>query len=274
MAGRPLTSRWPGTLLTNRHRSVLRAAEARYGVASLRPRSRYGAARREVALAAFDDPALRKVLIELKTRLEVVIDDVSRDVVISSAFRPPGARAMTGGFRALPRRAPGPADCAAHPLRPARGVEAADLREPGGVARRPCCAAAVAFAAAGVWSAYRRLQGDGCKGEPGETLTDIVALVRFALGQRRDLAPAVFRHGRSFQPMARARGRAGRDYSEEQLGWLEAIRDYLAANVEVTTGDIQDSFAAKGGGFVGMRRGFRLAAADDLSKSLQDALVA
>ena len=31
-------------------------------------------------------------------------------------------------------------------------------------------------------------------------------------------------------------GRGGRIYSQEQLGWLEAIRDYLAANIEVTKG--------------------------------------
>ena len=67
-------------------------------------------------------------------------------------------------------------------------------------------------------------------------------------------------------------GRAGRSYTQDQLGWLEAIRDYLAANIEVTTADIQDQFEGRGG-IIGARRAFgpRL---DALLDELQDALVA
>ena len=46
--------------------------------------SQVAAGRREAALAPFDDPKLRAVLIEAKRASEVVIDEVSRDVVISS----------------------------------------------------------------------------------------------------------------------------------------------------------------------------------------------
>ncbi len=50
------------------------------------------------------------------------------------------------------------------------------------------------------------------------------------------------------------------------------IRDYLAANIEISTGDIQDQFPARGG-IIGARRTFgpRL---DALLDELQDALVA
>jgi type I restriction enzyme R subunit len=47
---------------------------------------------REQALRAFNNPALRKVLIELKARTDIVIDDISRDVVISSAYDPQAAQ--------------------------------------------------------------------------------------------------------------------------------------------------------------------------------------
>jgi type I restriction enzyme, R subunit len=43
--------------------------------------------------------------------------------------------------------------------------------------------------------------------------------------------------------------RSGRIYTEEQKAWLQAIRDHLAVNVEMTADDITDApeFAAKGG---------------------------
>ena len=39
------------------------------------------------------------------------------------------------------------------------------------------------------------------------------------------------------------------EYTQEQLGWLEAIRDHLAANIEVSLRDFQDfpQFTARGG---------------------------
>jgi type I restriction enzyme R subunit len=40
-----------------------------------------------------------------------------------------------------------------------------------------------------VWAAYKRLSKGAIKADPGRVLTDIVALVRYALGQRESLAP-------------------------------------------------------------------------------------
>lgn len=40
-----------------------------------------------------------------------------------------------------------------------------------------------------LWSAYRRLQGDKVRANPAKTLTDLVALVRFAIGTADTLAP-------------------------------------------------------------------------------------
>ena len=54
---------------------------------------------RAEALSVFDDPRLRKLLIELKTQSEVTIDHFSRDVVIGAAFDEKAATEMTGRFR-------------------------------------------------------------------------------------------------------------------------------------------------------------------------------
>jgi type I restriction enzyme R subunit len=227
--------------------------------------------RREAALAAYNNPALRRVLIELKKASEVVIDDISRDVVISSAWDEGQATTMTTDFgRFLDEHRN---ELTA--LRILYGLPAAtkrltydslvDLRD--ALMRPPWLLEPLAL-----WSAYRRLSADKVRANPAKTLTDIVALVRFGMGTSETLAPLSSDMAGRFNLWLGREQRAGRTYTQEQLGWLEAIRDYLAANIELTTADIQDQFGARGG-ILGARRAFgpRL---DVLLDELQDALVA
>lgn len=226
---------------------------------------------REAALGVFNDPKLRNLLIDLKRAAEIVIDDVSQDVVISSAYSPEAAAKITTDFRAF-------LDTHKDELLALQilyGLPAAskrltyasleELRD--AMLKPPWLLQPLA-----VWAAYRRLQGDKVRANPAKTLTDIVALVRFATGRTDSLAPLSADMAGRFNLWLGREGRAGRSYDQTQLGWLEAIRDHLAANVEVTLHDVQDSFADRGG-ILGARRAFgpRL---DALLGELQDALVA
>ncbi len=229
------------------------------------------AERREAALAAFDDPVLRKLLVELKTASEVVIDDLSRDVVISSAFSPEQASAMTGRFTEFletHRDQLTALRILYHLPASARRLTYASLEELRDAMLKPPWL----LQPLSLWSAYRRLQGDKVRANPAKALTDIVALVRFALGEAETLAPLSSDMAGRFNLWLGREGRAGRAYSQEQLGWLEAIRDYLSANIEVTPADLQETFAAKGG-VLGARRAFG-PGLDALLEDLQDALVA
>ena len=96
--------------------------------ASEAERDAVAAAEREAALGVFDDPALRRVLIEVKRRSEVVIDDISRDVVISSAFDPQRAAELITAFRTFLEEQRGPACRADHSLWPSGGAGPANLR--------------------------------------------------------------------------------------------------------------------------------------------------
>jgi type I restriction enzyme R subunit len=100
-----------------------------------------------------------------------------------------------------------------------------------------------------LWSAYRRLQGDKVRGNPAKALTDIVALVRFATGRAETLAPLSSDMAGRFNLWLGREKQAGRVYSQAQLGWLEAVRDHLAANIELPLRDMQElpQFARRGG---------------------------
>lgn len=272
VAGRPLTALAGALIAAIDPDGIEDAARRRHGAGVTDAEIEAVAAeRREAALAAYNDPALRRVLIELKTASEVVIDDISRDVVVSSTWDAGQATVMTTDFgRFLDEHRD-----TLTALRILYGLPAAtkrlsyasleDLRD--AMMRPPWLLEPLAL-----WSAYRRLQGDRVRANPARTLTDIVALVRFATGGAETLAPLSQAVVRNFNLWLGREEKAGRTYTQEQLGWLEAIRDYLAANIEVTTADIQDQFEGRGG-IIGARRAFgpRL---DTLLDELQDALVA
>ena len=272
VAGRPLTALAGELIAAIDPDGIEDAARRRHGAGVTDAEIEAVAAeRREAALAAYNDPALRRALIELKTASEVVIDDISRDVVVSSAWDAGQATTMTTDFgRFLDEHRD-----TLTALRILYGLPAAtkrlsyasleELRD--AMMRPPWLLEPLAL-----WSAYRRLQGEKVRANPARTLTDIVALVRFATGGADTLAPLSTDMAARFNLWLGREQRAGRLYTQEQLGWLEAIRDYLAANIEVTTADIQDQFEGRGG-IIGARRAFgpRL---DTLLDELQDALVA
>jgi type I restriction enzyme R subunit len=92
---------------------------------------------------------------------------------------------------------------------------------------------------ADVWQAYRRLEASLVRGAPSDkVLTDIISLVRFATGQNDVLEPHSARVEQKFNLWIGRQKKAGRDFNEEQMNWLTAIRDYLAANVEIAPADL------------------------------------
>jgi type I restriction enzyme R subunit len=103
---------------------------------------------------------------------------------------------------------------------------------------------------ADVWQAYKRLQSTLVRGAPSDkVLTDIISLVQFATGQADTLEPYTARVEQKFNLWIGRQKKAGRDFSEEQMNWLKAIKDYLAANIEIAAADLMKDlpFTAWGG---------------------------
>jgi type I restriction enzyme R subunit len=100
-----------------------------------------------------------------------------------------------------------------------------------------------------IWRAYKRLDDDRVKGNPARALSDIVMLVRYALGDLTKLEPLPATIAGRFNLWLGREERAGRIYTEAQRAWLFAIRDFIAVNVDITPKDLMDApdFAARGG---------------------------
>jgi type I restriction enzyme R subunit len=228
---------------------------------------------RQEALRVFDEPKLRKVLVELKTQSEVIIDHFTPDRPISAAFDEKAARELTGKFRSFLDENQDELTALTilygkpYATRRLTYESLEELRS--ALARPPWLLEPVA-----VWHAYKRLANGAVKAEPARALTDMVALVRYALGQTETLAPLSSEVAGRFNLWIGREERAGRAYTAEQRAWLEAIRDHLAANIDLHLRDLQElpQFAERGG-VIAARQAFgsRL---DGLIEDLSDALVA
>jgi len=212
--------------------------------------------RTEALRTLADNPGLRRLLIDLKKQSEVTIDDYSRDQVISVAFDERAATEMTQKFERFLDDHQDQIDALSilygKPYAQSRLTYESleDLRR--ALAKPPWLLEPM-----GVWAAYKRLSRGTIKSDPGRVLTDVVALVRYALHQQDTLAPLSVDMAARFNLWLGREARAGRHYSREQLGWLEAIRDHLAANIDMSLKDLQDQPTFSGlGGVVAARAAF------------------
>ena len=127
--------------------------------------------------------------------------------------------------------------------------------------------------AADVWQAYKRLQATLVRGAPSDkVLTDIISLVQFATGQAETLEPYATRVEQRFNLWIGRQKKVGREFNEEQMNWLKAIKDYLAANVEIAPTDLmKDQPFTAWGGAIAARRLFGaelVGMLDELSETL------
>lgn len=101
-----------------------------------------------------------------------------------------------------------------------------------------------------LWAAYARVQGTRVSG--GDTrrqLTDLIALVRFALGLDDELKPFAEHVDRRFQEwIFRHNAQRATAFTPEQTEWLRLIKDHIASSCRVERDDFDyAAFAARGG---------------------------
>jgi type I restriction enzyme R subunit len=202
---------------------------------------------KEDACRPFDDPDLRRLLKDIKRQTEIRIDTISTDAVISSGYDAARAQNTVERFRQF---------LAEHRdtlvalqilyVRPhaTRRLDRAAIEELRDAMRRPPWL----LEPFDIWRAYKRLDDDRVK-DPARALSDIVMLVRYALGDLTTLEPLPATIAGRFNLWLGREERAGRTYTEAQRAWLFAIRDFIAVNVDIAPEDLMDApdFAAQGG---------------------------
>jgi type I restriction enzyme R subunit len=203
---------------------------------------------KEEACLPFDNPDLRRLLKDIKRQTEIRIDTVSTDAVISSGYDAARAQDTADRFRqflAENRDTLVALQILYARPRAARRLDRAAIEELRDAMRRPPWL----LEPVDIWRAYKRLDDDRVKGNPARALSDIMMLVRYALGDITTLEPLPATVAGRFDLWLGREERAGRTYTNAQRAWLLAIRDFIAINVDITPEDLMEApdLAAQGG---------------------------
>lgn len=226
------------------------------------------------ACQPFDDASLRTLIKVIKKKTDIVIDEGTTDEVIAVGYDLKQAEKRTTSFREFIETNKNELLALqilySQPY-PKRRLTYASIKELATKLSDP----PHHLTTADVWQAYKRLEATLVRGAPSDkVLTDIISLVRFATGQSELLEPYSARVDQRFNLWVGRQKNAGRVFTAEQMDWLRAIKDYLAANVEIAPADLmRDHPFTAWGGVVTARRLFGVEL-NGMLDELTEALVA
>ena len=91
-----------------------------------------------------------------------------------------------------------------------------------------------------LWQAYERLEQARVRGAGTKRiLTDLISLVRFALGEADTLEPWPETINRRFESWLVVQKLQSREFTPEQLEWLRMIKDHVATSLAVEVEDFE-----------------------------------
>jgi type I restriction enzyme R subunit len=92
-----------------------------------------------------------------------------------------------------------------------------------------------------LWQAYRRLDESRVRGAgPTKLLTEVISLVRFAVGDVPVLEPYEDSVNRRYGEWLLRQEKAGRVFDPEQRRWLDLIRDHIEASAAISSDDLEN----------------------------------
>lgn len=225
------------------------------GEGTLDPTSPETAARERAAKDAAtkpiaDNPALRHLLTDLKSRAEIVIDEISLDAVLSTGFGLKRAGETTERFESFLEQHKD--ELTALEILYSRPAASARLTYDAlDELRRALLQLPWVLDTVTVWEAYRRLDETRARGRPmKDVLTELIALVRFATAPAEAVLESYsIQVERRFNLWLGRQQKAGRIFTDEQQRWLHLIKRFVAQNAEITPQDLMEvsSFTAEGG---------------------------
>lgn len=203
------------------------------------------------ACKPFDKPALRDMLVEVKTRSEQIIDEGSIDTLISAEFDTGAkekARAIVTSFKEFIEANKDELTALqiiySQPYAK-RHLAFKDIKDLAEAIQKP----PRSLTPERVWQAYEILERSKVKGAgPQKLLTNIISLIRFAEGQSDVLEPFPETVDSRFKRWVEGQEKLGRKFTAEQMEWLNMIKEHIGASLEISVEDLElTPFDQKGG---------------------------
>lgn len=204
----------------------------------------------EAACLPFDAPEFRQLLKSLQSQTEQTIDNVSVDEVLFAGYDVAARERAEGLVQSWRQFIEDNKDelTALQILYSLpygqRQLSYEQIRQLADKIQRP----PYQFQAEQLWQAYEQLEVSRVKGRPEKILTNLISLVRFAIGETDVLEPFPEVVSRRFDVWLAQQADEGRAFSPEQREWLAMIRDHIATSLEIGSEDFEDvPFNQKGG---------------------------
>ena len=220
------------------------------------------------------NPELRDKLAEIRRSYEQVIDAASKDRVISGEFSKEAtdrARGMAESFRQFieDNRDEITALQVLYSQHYGGGLTFDDIKELANAVGRP----PRRWTPEDLWAAYETLDASRVRGSGHRVMTDLVSLVRFALDRDDELVAYPDLVGERFEAWLAQQANAGARFGDDQLKFLELIRDHLAASLTIGPRDLMGPTFSQHGGLSRARQLFGIDL-DPLLEELTEALAA
>jgi type I restriction enzyme R subunit len=99
-----------------------------------------------------------------------------------------------------------------------------------------------------IWRAYEKVEVGRVKHADRTQVTDLVSLVRFAVGADGELVPYADKVRERYQAWLHQQEQAGASFTDRQRWWLDRIADVIAASAGITPDDLDNApFTERGG---------------------------
>ncbi len=195
------------------------------------------------------NPGLRQKLIDVRRSYEQVIDTASKDKVVSGEYSKDAAdraRAQTESFRQFieDNKDEITALQVLYSQPRGGGLTYADIKALAQAIGRP----PHRWTAEALWQAYETLDASKVRGSGHRVNTDLVSLVRHALGHTDELVAYPDLVNERFETWLAEQQALGRHFTDEQTAYLHLIKDHIAASLAVAPADLQNPpFSTHGG---------------------------
>jgi type I restriction enzyme R subunit len=195
------------------------------------------------ALRPFHNPKLREVILGVKASLEQVIDETTQDELVGAGFDAAArekAQSILADFKQF--LADNKDEIEALRIlysRPYRaGLRYRHVKELAAALGKPPLS--LRQPEQRLWRLFEAVEPDQVRGQGGNALVDLVAIVRHAIQPSLPLVPIARVVDENYRRWLKDREAAGKTFTPEQRKWLDAIKNHIAASLTIESDDLDD----------------------------------
>ena len=221
---------------------ILREAQKNYGYEPTKTQIEEIAKKRvkEVAIEFTKNTKFLERLPEIKKEVEIIID-LTPDEVEEAGFSADSkekAKEVVGSFKDFIEKNKDELE-AIEILYKERGrIKWNDLKDLSDKLKTP----PYGLTTLKLWKAYKNLEDGNVKGQTkSEKIADFISLLKHEIKKTKELEPYNDTVERRFNEWIATQREHGAKFSEEQMKWLEAIKEHIATSVEIEADDFENT---------------------------------